>query len=82
VSVVVTYRGPTAAAATGQYHADALARAHDGWVPVVEERHATRGAAELAVTFRRDRAAMAYIIETIEAVLDLARPVGDSRGLD
>lgn len=82
MSVVVTYRGPTAAAATGQYHADALARAHDGWVPVVEERHATRGAAELAVTFRRDRAAMAYIIETIEAVLDLARPVGDSRGLD
>lgn len=82
MSVVVTYRGPTAAAATGQYHADALARAYDGWVPVGEERHASRDEAELAVTFRRDRAAMAYIIETIEAVLDLARPVADARGLD
>ena len=82
MSVVVTYRGSTAAAATGQYYADALARAHDGWVPVVEERHATRGAAELAVTFRRDRAAQAYIVETIEAVLHLARPLTESRGLD
>jgi len=82
VSVVVTYRGSTASAATGLYHADALARAHDGWVPVVEERHATHGTAELAVTFRRDRAALAYIVETIEAVLDLARPLGEARGLD
>ena len=82
MSVVVTYRGSTAAAATGQYHADALARAHDGWVPVIEERHGIRGAAELAVTFRRDRAALAYIVETLEAVLDLARPFGESRGPD
>ena len=82
MSVVVTYRGSTAAAATGRYHADALARAHDGWVPVVEERHATRGTAELAVTFRRDRAALAYVVETIEAVLDLASPFGESQGLD
>ena len=82
MSVVVTYRGPTAAAATGCYHADALARAHGGWVPVIEERHTTRGTAELAVTFRRDRAALAYIIETIEAVLHLTPPFGESRGLD
>ena len=39
MSVVVTYRGPTAAEATGRYYADALPRARAGWVPLAVERH-------------------------------------------
>ena len=68
MSVVVTYRGPTAAEATSRYHADALARARDGWVPLAEERRAGDGVAELAVTYRRDQVALVYVIEVLEAI--------------
>lgn len=72
---VVTYRGPTAAEATGHYHADALARAREGWVPLAEERHAAGGVAELSVTYRRDRVAVAYVVEVLEAILEQAAPI-------
>ena len=68
MSVVVTYRGPTAAEATGRYYADALPRARDGWVPLAVERHSTVGAAELAVTYLRDRLAVPYVIEVLDWV--------------
>ncbi len=68
MSFVVTYRGPTAAAATGRYHADALARARNGWVPLAEERHRDGDGAELAVTYLRDHVALAYVIEVLEAI--------------
>ena len=68
MSVVVTYRGPTAAEATGRYFADALPRARAGWVPLAVERHATPGAAELAVTYLRDRLAVPYVIEVLDSV--------------
>lgn len=68
MSVVVTYRGPTAAEATSRYHADALARAREGWVPLAEDRHAIGGSAELAVTYRRDQVALVYVIEVLEAI--------------
>lgn len=72
---VVTYRGPTAAEATSHYHADALARARDGWVPLAEERHAAGGVAELSVTYRRDRVAVVYVVEVLEAILEQAAPI-------
>ncbi len=79
MSVVVTYRGPTAAAATGRYHADALARARNGWVPIVEDRHRDGADAELAVTYLHDRVALGYVIEVLEAILQPAAPSAASR---
>jgi hypothetical protein len=66
MSVVVTYRGPTAAEATGRYYADAMPRARAGWVPLAVERHSGPGVAELAVTYLRDRLAVAYVIEVLD----------------
>ena len=68
MSVVVTYRGPTAAEATGRYYDDALPRARAGWVPLAVERHLGPGEAELAVTYLRDRLAVAYVIETLDSI--------------
>jgi len=78
MSVVVTYRGPTAAEATGRYYADAMPRARDGWVPLAVERHSGGGEAELAVTYLRDRLAMPYVIEILDsfALAGYADPIG------
>lgn len=72
---IATYRGPTAAEALARYHAEALARAREGWVPLAEERHAAGGVAELSVTYQRDPAAVAEVIEVLEAILEPTAPV-------
>jgi len=66
---VVAYRAATAAEADHRYHADALARAAQGWVPTYEHRRLLAGQAALAVTYRHDPAATAEIIEVLEALL-------------
>lgn len=42
---------------------------------MAEERQAGRGRAALAVTYRRDRSAVAYVIEVLKAILEPAAPV-------
>jgi hypothetical protein len=44
-------------------------------VPLAEERHAAGGVAELSVTYRRDRVAVAYVVEVLEAILEQAAPI-------
>jgi hypothetical protein len=75
VRFIATYRGPTAAEALARYHAEALARAREGWVPLAVERPAAGGVAELSVTYQRDPAAVAEVIEVLEAILEPTAPV-------
>lgn len=79
MSVVVTYRAPTESEALGRYHIDALGLARHGWVPFAEHRRSVAGEHFLAVTYRRNRAAVSAVIEVLEAILEPATPVRSPR---
>jgi hypothetical protein len=66
---VVTYRARTPAAAARRYHADAIAHASQGWVPVAE---VPRGHATLSVIYMHDPAAAVEVIEVLEALIGAA----------